>query len=276
LIYILQWIISPYVIDAMYKVRPADPVNYSWLHQAVKDISMRSGIKTPRLMIADISIPNAFAYGNMLTGYKVAVTRGLLSIMPKDEVVAVIGHELGHIKHKDVAIMMIVGLLPAVILWIGEYLVRWGWLFGFRRDRDSLSPLAVVGIGALFLLIGFLLNLGVLYLSRLREYYADAHSALSIPGGAKKLQRALARIMLATGWLSKRGINPGRYSQLKMLFIEAPEHTITSYTSDINLVIEEIKSQKPSLLHEIFSTHPHPAKRFRFLDKLYRESLPHM
>ncbi|MCD6488773.1 MAG: M48 family metalloprotease, partial [Desulfurococcales archaeon] len=149
LIYILQWIISPYVIDAMYKVRPADSVNYSWLHQAVKDISMRSGIKPPRLMIADISIPNAFAYGNMLTGYKVAVTRGLLNIMPKDEVVAVIGHELGHIKHKDVAIMMIVGLLPAVILWIGEYLVRWGWLFGFRRDRDSLSPLAVVGIGAL-------------------------------------------------------------------------------------------------------------------------------
>ncbi|MEM2855332.1 MAG: M48 family metalloprotease [Desulfurococcaceae archaeon] len=271
--YLLQWIISPYIIDAMYRARPLDLSEEPWLHQAVSDIASRSGVKKPKLMIAHIAIPNAFAYGNPIAGYRVAVTDGLLNLkgITQQEVTAIVGHEIGHLKHRDVAFMMIVGLLPALVLWIGEFLIRWGWLAGFsNRRRDSLTPLAIIAIGAVAILIGFLLNLGILYLSRLREYYADAHSAKVVPGGAKYLQRALARILLATGYLKRRGINTEKYGQLKMLFISATEHSIdpAGFYGNIDAVVEEIKRMKPSLLAEIFSTHPHPAKRFAFLDRL--------
>lgn len=277
--YLFQWLISPYIIDAIYKVRPLERGEEEWLQKAIRDIAYRSGINPPKPMIACISIPNAFAYGNPLTGYRVAVTEGLLNLngITRDEIIAIVGHEIGHIKHRDVAIMMIVGLLPAIILWLGEYLVRWGWLIGFnsRREGGALTPLAIMGFGALLILIGFALNLGILYLSRLREYFADAHSAYIVPNGARNLMRALARIMVASGYLKRRGIDPSKYGQLKALFISAPEQSIDPYMlyyyrDDIDRIVEIIKNEKPSLLKEILSTHPHPAKRFRFLEQLMK------
>ncbi|WFO75388.1 zinc metalloprotease HtpX [Desulfurococcaceae archaeon MEX13E-LK6-19] len=267
--YFVQWLLSPYIIDMFYHTRPL-PSSYSYIQDIVNDISRRSGIKTPKVLIADIPIPNAFAYGSPLTGYRVAVTRGLLEALPRDEIAAVLAHEIGHIKHRDITVMMLVGLIPAIVLWLGEYLVRWGWLFGFyeRRREESLTPLALIALGIVLIIIGFILNLGVLYLSRLREYYADSHAALTIPNGARLLQRALARIMIASGWLKKHRVNLGKYSQLKMLFISPPEHAIAGGAYDVDSIVEEIKRMKPSILQEIFSTHPHPAKRFRFLDEL--------
>ncbi len=278
--YIFQWLLSPYIVDHIYRVRPLEPGEEEWLQKAIHDIAVRSGINPPKPMIARIKIPNAFAYGNPLTGYRVAVTEGLLDLdgITREEIIAIVGHEVGHIKHRDVFVMMLVGLIPAVILWLGEYLVRWGWLIGFnsRREGGGLTPLAVIGFGALLIFIGFILNLGILYLSRLREYYADAHSAHTVPNGARNLMRALARIMVATGYLRKRGFETSKYGQLKMLFISAPEHAIDPstayyYRNDIDTIVEIIKNEKPSLLREIFSTHPHPAKRFRFLEQLMRE-----
>ncbi len=270
-IYIIQWLLAPYIIDAVYHVRPAKPGELPWLEKAVRDISLKSGLKPPKLMVAGIDIPNAFAYGGPLTGYRVAVTRGLLEILPEDEVVAVVGHEIGHIKHKDIVVIMLVGLIPTIIYWLGNYLLRWGWLFGWssRREESSLTPLAAIALGAFLVMVGFLLNLGVLYLSRLREYYADSHSALTVPNGSKKLMRALARIMVATGYLKKHGVKVESYNQLKTLFISSPDHAVSARSiRNIDQVIEEIKRMKPSLLMEIFSTHPHPAKRFRFLERL--------
>lgn len=267
--YVVQWLLAPYVIEIIYRVKPL-PQSYSYLQDIVNEVASRSGIKTPRVYIADIPIPNAFAYGSPLTGYRVAVTRGLLDTLPKNEVAAVLAHEIGHIKHRDIIVIMLVGLIPAIILWLGEYLVRWGWLFGFyeRRREEGLTPLALIAIGFALIIVGLLLNLGVLYLSRLREYYADSHAALTVPNGAKLLQRALARIMIASGWLKRHRVNLGRYGQLKMLFITPPEHALAGDVYDIDSVVEEIKRMKPNILYELFSTHPHPAKRFKFLDTL--------
>ncbi len=269
-VYVIQWLLSPYIVEAMYKIRPLEKGELPWLEKAVEELSIKSGIKKPQLMIAYIDMPNAFAYGSPLTGYRVAITRGLLKLLPKDEVIAVVGHELGHIKHRDILVMMLVGLIPTILLWLGDYLLRWGWLFGFReRDREGgLGPLAIIAVGGLLLILGFILNLGVLYLSRLREYYADAHSAFTVPNGSKKLMRALARILVATGYLRKKGVMIEKYSKLKTLFIASPDHSIYSLTYDIDSIIEEIKEIKPSIWSEIFSSHPHPSKRFRFLENL--------
>ncbi len=270
LMVILQWLLAPYIINLMYHVHPydGDPA----ILELYEEVARRSGFKNPPpLMIAEITIPNAFAYGNTFTGYRVAVTRRLLEILEPRELAAVLGHELGHIKHRDVAVIMVIGLLPAIILWLGEYLLRWGWLFGYRRDREGGGALYLLALGAALAAIGFLLNLMMLYFSRLREYYADAHSATHVDNGAYLLQRALAKILIDTGYLARRGINLSRYTQMKALFIQSPEYKAPLY-GDIDYVIEEIKRSKPSLLREIFSSHPHPAKRFRFLDKLASET----
>ncbi len=269
MIYFIQWLISPYLIDAMYHVEPYDNRAPSWLSEAVDRVSRESGIKRPRLMLADIDVPNAFAYGNIITGYRIAVTRGLLKILEPKEVEAVIGHEIGHLKHRDVVVMMMIGLLPAILWWLGNIMLRWGWFYGLgRRDENDLGPIAIMAIGLGLTIVAFILNLGVLYLSRLREYYADMHSALTVKNGAYYLQRALVKILAATGRLSERMRSQiAKASQLKMLLISDPENTIMVSTHDIDYLIEYVKSFKPSLLEELFSSHPHPSKRLKFLDR---------
>jgi heat shock protein HtpX len=83
-------------------------------------------------MIADIPIPNAFAYSSPIAGSRVAVTKGLLKSLDEEEIEAVVGHELGHLKHRDVQVMMFVSILPAVFYFIG-YSMLLSSLFG-RRD----------------------------------------------------------------------------------------------------------------------------------------------
>lgn len=260
----LQWLIGPYIVNAIYHVRELRPGEYPWLREAVERISARSGLKQPpKLMIAEMDLPNAFAYGSPLTGNMVAVTRGLLRTLDPEEVEAVIGHELGHLKHRDMIVMMMISLIPALIYYIGYSLYLSGWLGGGRSREGGGGGLAIL-IGMLLIAVSFIFNLFVYYMSRLREYYADSHAAINVENGARNLQRGLAKIMVATGRLPKSVRS--RHDQLKMFFISDPDVAVKAY-GDIDSLIEEIKRQKPSLALELFSTHPHPAKRLRFLDQ---------
>lgn len=260
--HLFQWLIGPYIINAVYRARELKPDEYPWLHEIVERLSRNSGMdKPPRLMVAEIDIPNAFAYGSPLTGNMVAVTRGLLRTLDRDEVEAVVGHEVGHLKHKDVVVMMMISIIPALIYYIGYTLYISGWVGGSRRDNTALALLLGLGL----MVLSFIFNLFVFYMSRLREYYSDAHSAMTARDGARNLQRALVRIMAASGRISRK--TRGEYEQFKAFFISDPEVTIRTYDRDIDRLIEELKNQKPSIFQELFSTHPHPAKRLRFLDQ---------
>lgn len=271
---LIQWLIAPYMIEAIYGVREADPIKYSWLHEVVDRLSRKSGIKRPKVMIADLPIPNAFAYGSPLTGSRIAVTRGLLTTLNKDEVEAVIGHELGHIAHKDVVIMMLVSLIPAILYYIGYSLMY----VPSRRDEDEGSSLALIGI--LLFLASFILNLFILGLSRLREYYADRHSASIVNYGARKLQLALAKIIRETNRITRSGyINLGRYNSFKSLFISDPsrassEARVLPYYRRDYVLVERLKSKRLTVLdtiEELFSTHPNIVKRLRALDQVATE-----
>ncbi len=262
LINILQWLLGPYLINAFYRVRPADPSSYMWLHQMVEQVAVRSGMgASPKVMIAEINLPNAFAYGSPLTGPMVAVTRGLLDRLPRDELEAVIAHEVGHLKHRDVVVMLMISLIPAIIYYIGYTLYMSGLLGGSRRNGGGAAPV-LIGIG--LIVLSFIFNLFVFLMSRLREYYADSHAALVVSDGARRLQRALVRIMAAAGRI--RPAERAHAEQLKMFFISDPEHAIDPYV-DVDRAVEELRRAKVSALSEIFSTHPHPAKRIRHLDR---------
>jgi heat shock protein HtpX len=270
---IIQWLIAPYVVDAIYKVRALPENENPQLHQAVSNISQKSGIKKPKLMLSQIPLPNAFAYGSPLTGSRVAVTQGLLKDLDEGEVEAVIGHELGHLKHRDVQVMMTVSLLPALFTYIG-YSLMWSSMYqGNRKNEGGNSAL----IGIAFMAFAWVLNMFTLYLSRLREYYADRHSTGVVDNGAQKLSMGLAKIVNSTKNLRK----PAQQKQsiaFKSLFISDPERATTDaaainamHASGKSNLVQEILSQKlttEAKIAEAFSTHPNIIKRLRALQEL--------
>ncbi len=273
---VIQWILSPYLVGAIYRARELPENENPQLHQMVGNLSEKSKISKPKLMLAQIPIPNAFAYGSPLTGNRVAVTKGLLESLNEEEVEAVIGHELGHLKHRDVQIMMVVSFLPALFYYIGFSLMLSST---YRGRRDDSGGSALIGIG--FMIFSWILNMFILYLSRLREYYADRHSVSVVDGGAKKLSTGLAKIVNTT-----RSINSARKPQqekpsssaFKALFIADPDRAnvdsvelaAMEVQTDHKLV-EEITSRKLTFadkLLEAFSTHPNIVKRLRALHEL--------
>ena len=270
---ILQWLISPYLVGAIYKVRELPENENPQLHQMVENLSQKSKISKPKLMLAQIPIPNAFAYGSPLTGNRVAVTEGLLKSLNEGEVEAVVGHELGHLKHRDVQVMMVVSFLPALFYYIGFSLMLSSM---YRGRRDEGGGNALIGIA--FIAFSWVLNLFILYLSRLREYYADRHSVSVVDNGAQKLSTGLARIVHTTRRVGKGQKEKQNKSAFKALFIADPDRASADSAelaamevqSDQKLV-QQILSKEPTFadkLVEAFSTHPNIVKRLRALREL--------
>lgn len=273
---IFQWLISPYIIDALYSVREISEHENPQLHQTVENLSRKSGIKKPRLMLAQIPIPNAFAYSSPVAGTRVAVTEGLLDSLEREEVEAVIGHELGHLKHKDVQVMMFVSILPAILYYIGFSLMM--SMYGRRRGRGGGT--ALLGIG--FMVFSWILNIFILYLSRLREYYADRHSVSIVEDGPRKLSEGLAKIVHNTKNVRSQGHNKRKMQHLnalKALFIADPDRAETDsarisrssrqFSGDKKLV-QDILSRKITRMDrivEVFSTHPNIVKRLNALQE---------
>jgi len=272
---IIQWLIAPYLIDAIYRVKEVKASEDPALHEMVERLSKKSRIKTPKLMKAKMAIPNAFAYGSPLTGSKVAVTTGLLETLETEEVEAVIGHELGHLKHRDVQVMMFVSILPAIFYFIG-YSMLLSSMFSRRDTRDS-GGAAVIGLISIF--IYWILTLFTLYLSRIREYYADRHSVSIVEDGPRKLSEGLAKIVNSTSNMKRGRRDKGGSNSFKALFISDPDRSeidsaalkqLGSGMGDSKLVEEVLRRKVTTFdrVMEVFSTHPNIVKRLRALQEL--------
>jgi heat shock protein HtpX len=273
---IAQWLFSPYLVGAIYKVREMKQDENPKLHQMVTDLSRKSGIGMPKLMLAQIPLPNAFAYGSPISGSRVAVTQGLLSNLNEGEVEAVIGHELGHLKHRDVQVMMVVSFLPALCYYIGYSLMLSGMFGGSQQRRSDNGNGALIGI--VFMAFSWILNLFILYMSRLREYYADRHSVSVVDNGADKLSTGLAKIVRAGAKAAKpQQKEQGKsFSGFKSLFITNPETAredavaVDAFENNQKLV-DDLLAKNISFgdkLIEALSTHPNIVKRLRALKAL--------
>jgi len=271
---IAQWLLAPYLIGAIYKVRELTQNENPQLHQMVDDLSKKSGISKPKLMLSQIPLPNAFAYGSPLTGNRVAVTQGLLKSLDDGEVEAVLGHELGHLKHHDVQAMMVVSFLPALFYYIGYTFMLSGMFGGGQRKSGGSN--ALIGLG--FMAFSWILTLFTLYLSRLREYYADRHSVSVVDNGAEKLSTGLVTIVDE----SRHAGKPNKQQQknnsaFKALFIADPDRASADSaelhaTHAVNKkdLLRETLSREPTKADrflEIFSTHPNIIKRLRALQE---------
>lgn len=274
---IIQWLIAPYLIDAMYRVKEVSKTENPRLHAMVESLSLKSGIEKPKVMIANIPVPNAFAYGSPIAGSRVAVTSELLKTLEEEEVEAVIGHELGHLKHRDVQVMMFVSILPAIFYFIG-YSMLLSSMFRGRDERGGGAAVAaLIGIGSL--IAYFILHLFTLYLSRLREYYADRHSAGIVEEGPRKLSEGLAKIVHYTRRVRHHRRDMGSFSSFKALFISDPDRAEADAASisprgasmDDQRLVEKTLRRELTMFDrfiELFSTHPNMVKRLKALQEL--------
>ncbi|MFQ6075925.1 MAG: zinc metalloprotease HtpX [Candidatus Bathyarchaeia archaeon] len=277
---IVQWLFAPHLINAIYRVKEVKPTDFPKLQAIIDQLSRKSGIKKPKLGIASIPIPNAFAYGSQLTGNHVAITQGLLDTLEEEEVEAVLGHELGHLKHRDVQIMMLISFLPSLLYLIGRsalYSAYFGGYYG--RNKRGGSGLAVL-IGMASMAVYFVLLLFVLGLSRLREYYADRHSVSIVEDGPRKLSEGLAKIVSKTGRMRMHHQKEAfTFSSFKTLFISDPDRAerdvaeiaqYTSISSDQGLVERLLKRRVTTAdrIMELLSTHPNITKRLKALQAL--------
>jgi len=271
---IIQWLIAPYLIDAMYRVKEVKKSENPELHGMVERLSKKSGIKTPRLMKAQIPVPNAFAYSSPIAGSRVAVTNGLLETLEPEEVEAVIGHELGHLKHRDVQVMMFVSILPAIFYYIGFSMLLTS---RYRSREERGGGAALIGIASIFLY--WVLTMFTLYLSRIREYFADRHSASIVEEGPRKLSEGLAKIVNSTSRMKRIRRDANSFNSFKALFISDPDRAeldsasigqVGARVADQKLVEEVLRRKVTSFdrVMELFSTHPNIVKRLKALQEL--------
>ena len=173
----------------MSRARPLQPGEAPDLVADVEEISMRARIPVPRLYLIPSQQPNAFATGRDPKHSAVAVTEGLLALMPRDQVRGVLAHELAHIRNRDVLVTTIAAMIGAAISAIANFL-QFQWLFG---GDDDESPLGLVGTIAAMLVAPIAAMLLQFAISRQRELLADS-TAAELLGEGRSLANALGTL----------------------------------------------------------------------------------
>lgn len=169
---------------AISRAKKIEREDYPRLYNIVEEMKIASGLEyMPAIYIIDDPAMNAFATGRDPKRASVAVTSGLLQKLNRDELQGVIGHELAHIKNRDVLLMTLCGVLLGTIVMISWYMMRmlfWGGMSGGRRSSGGRGGghviVLVIGL-ALMILAPIFARLIYFAVSRKREYLADASSA---------------------------------------------------------------------------------------------------
>jgi heat shock protein HtpX len=177
--------------------KPVDERTAPQLLNVVRELSLAANIPMPTVYLIDDTAPNAFATGRDPAHASIAVTRGLLEKLDREELQGVIGHELSHIRNFDIRFALLVGVLVGSVALLADMFLRWTWWTGGRRSgrRDGGGGAALLFVIAVLLAIVAPLaaRLVQLAVSRQREYLADA-SSVELTRNPYGLQRALAKI----------------------------------------------------------------------------------
>ncbi|MFQ5836883.1 MAG: zinc metalloprotease HtpX, partial [Candidatus Bathyarchaeia archaeon] len=196
LIFILiQYLIGPAMVRWSTRLHYLKPGEHPWLETTVKDLAEKSAIPPPKLAIVPDPTPNAFVFGRTTRGATLAVHEGMLKQLNQEEVRGVIGHELGHIKHKDFVVMTVLSALPLIAYLIArltfEAALRTDG--GKKKGGEIAFRILLVLAAAISFIVYIVTLLCVMRLSRLREHYADAYSAY-VTGEPRQLESGLTKI----------------------------------------------------------------------------------
>ncbi len=192
-------------------------------YRIVKELSFRANIPMPKIAVVPLEIPNAFATGRNPKNAVICATRGLLNMMNDNELQAVFGHEMGHIKDRDILIMSISATIAGALSFMARV---YFWRSLFSRDRDDSWLIYIILALAAFAAI--LIQLAI---SRQREYKADEQSAkitkkpLALVSALKKIDNSIRRRPLTQGNPASSSlfiVNPFRGSGIVKLFSTHP------------------------------------------------------
>ena len=187
------------------RARPVSHEEEPRLHNIVEGLAIAAGLPKPKVWVVPEQAPNAFATGPDPEHSSIAVTQGLLDTMNRVELEGVLGHEMSHIRDRDILLGTIVATLVGSVVLIAEFMLRWFWwgggAFGGRGRRSEggeggggFAILAIVGL-LLAILTPLIAQVIKLAMSRRREYLADAEGAMLTrypPGLASALRKIAA------------------------------------------------------------------------------------
>ena len=246
----ILWIAIAYkfhqsMIDAVTGARVVSRAEEPQLYNLLENLCISRGITTPTLRVADDDALNAFATGLNDKQYSITVTRGLIETLDDQEIEAVLGHELTHIRNGDVRMLVIAVVIAGVIAFFGEMVFRiffqnmlWGG--GRRSSREEGKGGAGIAIVIALAIIAVVWVLSIVIrfaLSRQREYLADA--------GSVELTKNPDAMISALRKIEGRGEIPGANSAVMEMCIDNPREGFSN----------------------IFDTHPSVDKRVEALVK---------
>ena len=233
----MYWFSSSMVLK-MQGASPLDEKRYANIVAMVQDLASKDSLPMPKLYFVDTPIPNAFATGRNKHHAVVAVTRGITEVLTDNELKAVIGHELGHVKNNDMLVSTIAATLGGAI----SSLAQMAMFFGGGGSNENRNPLAAIIAMIVAPIAAMLIQMAV---SRSREFMADDHGA-ALMGSGTDLASALKKLEEVRPALAD--IQP------------TPSQEATNHLMFVNL----FNSQG---LASLFSTHPSTSARIARLQK---------
>lgn len=267
----LQYWFGPSLVKRSMNVRPLSEAEAPHIHQMVQELADEAGVPKPEIGLSEINIPNAFAYGRSSRSGHIAITRPILGLLDRDELRAVIGHEMGHIKHNDMLVTAAVSVIPMICYYIALS-------FMFSGDSRNGGGIIIGILGYLFYLIGQIL---VLFISRTREYYAD-EASVEFGNRPAALVSALYKLSYGAARCSKETIDEVNTNRAFFINdVNNARHDITDFQqidfdgdgkiSDAELqrlAASGVKISKRNGIMELLSTHPDSLKRVKRLAEL--------
>ncbi len=231
----------------MYNAQEIPYEEAPWLHDMIEELARKAGIPKPKVYLAPIDIPNAFATGRDPEHAAVAVTSGILQILTPEELKGVLAHEIAHIKNRDILISSIAATIGGAISMLAE-MAFWSNLFG-GHDEEEGGVGGIIGSILLFILAPIAAMIVQMAISRSREFVADETGAriskcpLCLANALQKLERAAEQLAP----VAAQEVNPG-----------------TAHMMIVNPL-------KGTSLASLFSTHPPTEERIRRLYEIAKE-----
>jgi heat shock protein HtpX len=234
---IAQWYFSDKIVLWSSGAKIVSKEDYPGLHEIVERLSVNNGLPMPKVAMVNSPVPNAFATGKGPKSALVAVTTGILDLLDNDELEAVIGHELSHVRSRDVLVLT----LASVFSTVAWYLAQFGFYGGIQtRNRNTAGTTAIVILVAIITwIVSFLI---IRAISRYREYSADRGGAI-MTGKPDKLASALLKISGRIGNIPPKELE--KVQKMNAFFI--------------------IPALSGSFIANLFSTHPPVEKRVQKL-----------
>lgn len=270
---LIQYLIGPKIVEWTMRVRYVSRTEQPELYGMVEDLARRANIPMPRIGIAQIALPNAFAFGRGIGDGRVCVTEGIMRLLNREELKAVLGHELSHLKNRDVLTITLLSVIPMIM-----YRIAWQFLFYGRRRDEKGGNTVLFGLAAF--IFYFITNLLVLYASRIREYFADRGSVL-LGNQPSALASSLYKLAYGSARMDKESLK--EVEGLKAFFVNDPSQALNEIRELRQLDLDKsgtidsgeldvLRNKKVRLglgdkFLEAMSTHPNMLKRIKQLSQ---------